>query len=55
MKANLGKMIKDLNAKISTGNNVVKTSDTKWKDFVNSIKELKRKGYLYKEGGTINR
>jgi hypothetical protein len=33
---------------------ILKSNDPKWKEFVKSIQELKRKGFLYKQGGTIN-
>ena len=56
MKKNLGKMIKDINVKIQNNNPIIlKSDDSRWKAFVTSIKDLKRKGYLYQQGGRIDK
>ena len=56
MKQNLGKMIREQNVKLQQNNKIVlNTNDPKWQDFVKSIKELKRKGYLFSHGGRIDR
>ena len=53
-KQALGKWIQEQNNRISqAGNLKLKTTDENWKNFVKSIKELKRKGYLFKQGGII--
>ena len=55
-KANLGKWINEQNIKIQQAGNIsLKASDQKWKDFVANIKDLKRLGYLYKQGGRIDK
>ena len=51
-KKRIGQWIERQNKNISTGR--LKSSDPKWKAYVESIKDLKRKGYLFKQGGQIN-
>lgn len=54
-KKRIGQWIERQNQQIAQNNGVkLKTSDQKWKDYVASIKELKRKGYLFKQGGAIH-
>lgn len=56
MKQNLGKMIREQNVNLQKNNKIIlNTNDPKWQDFVKSIKDLKRKGYLFSHGGRIDR
>lgn len=56
MKQNLGKMIREQNVKLQQNNKIIlNNNDPKWQDFVKSIKDLKRKGYLFSHGGRIDR
>ena len=49
-KQELGKWINKLNLERKPQ---LKKDSKEWKEFVNSIKELKRKGFLFKQGGKI--
>ena len=53
-KKRLGQWIERQNRSISNISKVkMKSSDPKWEKYVKSIKDLKRKGFLFKEGGQI--
>ena len=55
-KAQLGKWITEQNVKLSKELGIpIKRDSQKWQEFVKSIKDLKRNGYLFKQGGTIDK
>ena len=50
----LGNELNKINERIVRENNLTfKKDDSKWKSYVESVKKLKRLGYLFKEGGKI--
>lgn len=53
-KKRIGQWIERQNQQIAQSKGVkLKSSNPEWKDFIATIKDLKRKGYLFKQGGTI--
>ena len=55
-KKRIGQWIERQNKQIASSlTSKIKVDDPKWQAYVESIKDLKRKGYLFKQGGTIDK